>query len=789
MAEEAKKVAVPALLKKDLQAFRVDDGQQQTYIIRDKHTRQSHYFEPWQFFVLEVLVGCEDFAKLSSIFEDRFGRPLTIDEAEKLFEQVEEKKIFRIQAFSHPILEGLKAKKEGKASTATSGKTVSDEELPAGIKDVIGMDDSVSFRGFKLFDPSPLLKILTPLVAPLRYSTYLIPTFFFVSLYIATKYFVLIEQDISYVLDNITFLEHILLGMITVNLAVTIATAFVAHSFRATVRAVCLVFYFGFLPRFMLRIGHVQQLSRRERIWLHATPLVVRIALFSFGILLWYITRGQAAGQSLFGLSLATISGVSFLITANPLIKSSGYYLLSAYANEPYLKEKAYKTLLNKLHGRVYTSADSAILSAYALLSMLCLLTVITVGFYFVGHFLKIQIGPAGILVTALLFAAVCYRIWRQLKTIAEQYERSVQFERWRKRLAPDTSDNIIPGRQKNITKSVVWTSVALITALLLMVPCRYNPGGNFVIIPGKQQEITSNYPGIIKEVYFNGGETVAVDTPIAVLDSSEFEYQRNLYAFKVKEQAAIIDNLKAKPRPEEHLLALRSLEVERTKVKFSEAKLKRARELFLKDAISLEELADIEKQYNVDKMQEEERTANLALTDAGVAREELEAAMAKLQRFKEMRDYYQRLIDQSVLRMPFTGTVTTLQLKQKIGSFLEKGEPFALAENTERVTAQINIPEVDIDFVRTGASAELRPLAYENLAFHGTVTSIGPDITEGQFGKFMSVMVTLENRDGTIRSGMTGYAKIQSDELPLWNILSMGLRRFARIEIWSWLP
>ncbi|WP_457573339.1 HlyD family secretion protein [Desulfolithobacter sp.] len=789
MGEEAKKVAVPALLKKDLQAFRVDDGQQQTYIIRDRNTRQSHYFEPWQFFVLEVLVGCENFKKLSSVFEDRFGRPLTIDETEKLFDEVEKKKLFRIQAFSHPVLEELKTSKKSQASAAGSGKTVSDEELPAGVKDVVGMDDTVAFRGFKIFDPSPLLKLLSPIISPLRYSVYLLPTFFLVSLYLATKYFVLIEQDIGFVLDNITFLEHILLGMITVNLAVTITTAFVAHSFRATVRAVCLVFYFGFLPRFMLRIGHVQQLSRRERIWLHATPLVVRIALFSFGILLWYITRGQGTGQSLFGLSLATISGVSFLITANPLIKSSGYYLLSAFANEPYLKEKAYKTLLNKLHGRVYTSADNTILSAYALLSMLCLLTVITVGVYFVGHFLKIHIGPAGIIVTALLFAIVCYRIWRQLKKIAEQYERTVQFERWRKRLAPDNSDNIVPGRQKNSTKSVVWTSVVFITALLMMLPCKYNPGGNFVIIPGKQQEITSNYPGIIKEVYFNGGETITADTPIAVLDSSEFEYQRNLYAYKMKEQAAIIENMRAKPRPEEHLLALRSLEVEKTKVKFSAAKLQRARELFNKDAISLEELADIEKQYNIDKMQEEERIANLALTDAGVAPEELEAATAKLQRFKEMRDYYQRLIDQSVLRMPFTGTLTTLHLKQKIGSFLDKGEPFSLAENTESVTAQINIPEVEIDFVRTGAEAELRPLAYENMEFHGKVTSIGPDVTEGQFGKFMSVMVTLDNHDGAIKSGMTGYAKIQSSELPLWNILSMGLRRFARIEMWSWLP
>jgi hypothetical protein len=35
----------------------------------------------------------------------------------------------------------------------------------------------------------------------------------------------------------------------------------------------------------------------------------------------------------------------------------------------------------------------------------------------------------------------------------------------------------------------------------------------------------------------------------------------------------------------------------------------------------------------------------------------------------------------------------------------------------------------------------------------------------------------------------MTGYAKIQSARMPFWKVLSMPLVRFAKVEIWSWLP
>lgn len=790
MGEDTKKIALPALLRKGLQAFRVDDGEEHTYIIRDKNQHLSYYYEPWQFFVLEVLVGCENFEKLASVFEDRFGYALDVEKLEKLFKDVQEKKLFNTQAFSHPVIEAYEKKKIGQpASGSKDSKPVQDEDLPAGVSDVMGMDDRVAFKGLKLFNPKPLLKFFYPLAVPFKYIVYLLPTLFPVSIYLSIKYMALLEHDVAVLFDSFSFIEHIFIGMVSVNLAVTIVTAFVAYSFRASVNAFCLVLYMRFLPRFMLRIGNVAQLSRRERLWLHSAPLLTRLCLFSFGILMWFINRGQGDIFSLMGLSFAVISLISFLISVNPLIKSNGYHLLATFADEPYLKEKAYKTFLNKLRRDVYISADSNILTAYAISSLLCTVVFIAITVYILGSVLKMQIGPSGIIIAAGICILLLYRLFKQFNKIAEAYERSVQFERWRRRVAPDFNQDTLTARPGITLSLMLKFSLLLLLCSSLFIPCRYETGGDFVILPDKQQDISSSISGIIKEVYFDGSESLEAGTPVARLDSSEFENNLKVYEARIEEQKAIIDNLKAKPRPEERLLALKSLEVENTRIRFSSAKLKRAQELYQNKAISLEELADIEKQYTVDLSQKDERIANLKLVDAGVAEDEIKAAEAKLQGFKEMRSFYQEQIEKSTIYMPFTGTLASLHLKHKIGSYLEKGEVFAKVENTEKVIASISVPEVDIGFVETGAATLLRPLALNEVELNGNVTAIAPDINEVQFGRVMQVMTLLDNSNGLIKSGMTGYAKIESRELPLWNILSMGIMRFIKIELWSWLP
>ncbi len=111
MIQEPQRVALPALLRQGLVAFRETEGDQQRYRVRDNWKGLTYQFETWQFFVLEVLPVCNDFPKLASIFEDRFGRSITNEEVEELFSLVEEIKLFGSSADAHPLVAAFYKKK------------------------------------------------------------------------------------------------------------------------------------------------------------------------------------------------------------------------------------------------------------------------------------------------------------------------------------------------------------------------------------------------------------------------------------------------------------------------------------------------------------------------------------------------------------------------------------------------------------------------------------------------------------------------------------------------------
>ena len=101
---ESKKVALPAYLPRRLQAFRIVQGDTTSYLLRDKLADKTHDLEPWQFFVLEVLPGCETIAKLLSVFEDRFGRQLSEAEVLKFFGWLADNKLLGEESAAHPLL-------------------------------------------------------------------------------------------------------------------------------------------------------------------------------------------------------------------------------------------------------------------------------------------------------------------------------------------------------------------------------------------------------------------------------------------------------------------------------------------------------------------------------------------------------------------------------------------------------------------------------------------------------------------------------------------------------------
>ncbi|MBZ0157487.1 MAG: efflux RND transporter periplasmic adaptor subunit [Alphaproteobacteria bacterium] len=828
MNEEALKVTTPAFLRQKLLAFRVGQGQEQSYLIKDQLLGQTVTFAPWQFFIFEVLPVCDDFPKLASIFKDRFGHTITNEEVEELFSFAADRNLFSQRADTHPLLAAFNKKRAARpvqleevmaaslqgtvaesvtppdargaapaAKRVESGRktepggdgTAYKEQLPAGVYDVIGLDDAKPVRGVRLFNPARLVKLLHPLFVPFRYAPYLLPALVVVALFTGIRNADLIADDWSRLRFDMTFVSHVLIGMLTVNVLVTLATALVAHSYRARVSGMFLAFYMMFLPRFKVKIDNARQMSRRERIWLHAAPLLTRCALAAACLLIWYFARDTDSLVASIALIVAGISSFSLFLTANPLMKSSGYHLLAAALNEPSLRGKSFMALMSTFRRTTYQKADRNALAAYALASSVFVIAVIALFVALFGRYVKIHFGGAGLFWVALLVLVLLLRMIAKFKKAGELYERSVQFERWRDIALPAVESDA-EGR-KSRSSSLLYFNVVVGSLVVagLLAPYHYEPGGTFLVLPNYKAELTAEVAGVIKEVYYDGGETLKKGAVIARLDATDYEGQMKVYEAKTLEQQAIVADLKAMPRPEEVLLAERALEVQVTRERYSREKLTRLEKLYKEKTISFEELDAQRREHEVDRMQVEEKSANLALIKAGVTPDQIAAAEAKLTSYQEERDYYRQKVEQSVITMPFDGTLTGMHLQQKVGHFLDRGEMFALAENTSQVFTQIEVPEPDIDYVVNAAGVRSRPLSYYNEEFTGGVTSIDSIVTANRIGNVVVVAALLDNKDGRLKSGMTGYAKISSQTMPAWEVMSRALARFFKVEVWSWIP
>jgi putative peptide zinc metalloprotease protein len=55
--------------------------------------------------------------------------------------------------------------------------------------------------------------------------------------------------------------------------------------------------------------------------------------------------------------------------------------------------------------------------------------------------------------------------------------------------------------------------------------------------------------------------------------------------------------------------------------------------------------------------------------------------------------------------------------------------------------------------------------------------------------GAVVRVVAQIPNPDGLLRPRMSGYAKVQTVEMPVWVSFTRALARFVLVELWSWIP
>ena len=348
------------------------------------------------------------------------------------------------------------------------------------------------------------------------------------------------------------------------------------------------------------------------------------------------------------------------------------------------------------------------------------------------------------------------------------------------------------PDRARNQSrKKWGWKQYSILAVLLLVAiaPYPYDTGGQFIILPQQRYDIYAEIEGPVAEVFFNGGETVPAGTVLARQASAAEENNLRTTEAAIRKQEAKLAELLNSPTPEELKLAAQQLDTARTQEKFARESEERLRPLSKTGDISVESYEDARRKAEVSRMEILEAEANLAKVKAGPHPQEIQAARSELERLNEQLNYYRGQLDMAEIAMPFDGRIVTRNLNFMVGNYLDEGDLFAVVENDQTVLVEVEVPETDIADVEIGATVKVKVWTYPDKIFDGSVSNIAPTVEQEKYENVVIVTTEVPNPEGLLRSGMTGFAKIDGGSKPVIAAFTRMFVRFFQIEIWSWIP
>ncbi len=154
--------------------------------------------------------------------------------------------------------------------------------------------------------------------------------------------------------------------------------------------------------------------------------------------------------------------------------------------------------------------------------------------------------------------------------------------------------------------------------------------------------------------------------------------------------------------------------------------------------------------------------------------------------RLSELKTHKQNL----TLRSPIAGVILTNDLDLRQNQELKPTEDFLLEiAELSSLTATVDIKEEDLEYVENHKPVTFRPRQAKLRPYTATVQRILPQIQHepSQPQPIAQVEIVVDNSDGKLYPGATGYAKIYSERIPLYQRLGRELMRLVPLERFLW--
>lgn len=590
-----------------------------------------------------------------------------------------------------------------------------------------------------------------------------------------------------------------LLGLFVITPLAEIAKGVACKRHGGTVHAFTMSFAFRIVPHFFCEVADAMWfMGKAERAKTLQAGLVLRALLWSIGIIAWKNTEsGTPLGQ--FWVLFTLASTVLFLLRINPVGEQEGYYLLSNRLDIPDLhnraKALAQAWIFRRPLPEPLTPRELVIFKRFGLPALIFEIVFWGLVLGFMGYHLIDAFKGVG----ACLFSIF---LLLRFEDDLRRFFFRIPFPRWSL------------GGQAGGAKLRLLVRFVLLSAfvLLMFVPYPFEAGGSFRLLPVEEKGIRAQITGDIVSVFVEEGQWVEKGQPVARFSGREQKKRVEEVKASLDQERANLALLEAGAKPEEIAKARQEVQTAAKSLEYTTTEAGRAEKMFKEKALSEKDYLTALRFRDMDRERLALAKKNLELVKSGFRDESITAAEARIRLLEVELVHAEEDLELTTLLSPMAGRIITPRLAGKVGQFLAVGDLFAVVEVADPIIADIEVPEEDIGEVEIGVRVKLRTWAYPNTVFWGRVVEIAPvayeksrkkierafserewlveqNETIREKGKVVRVLSELPNKDGLLKTDMTGYAKIQGGWKPVGVAFTRWLIRFLFVEVWSWIP
>ncbi len=787
-------------LRPDLIVREVSDPQGgRRYQVRNPATNEQFELGEEELFLCRQLDETDDSAAIRAAFAQWFGLTITAEQLADFYRQMEELGLLATASpqpasSSRPVAEPAVAQADDEDESLESGssETAARRSVPGGKQDR-------RYR-WRLFDPERLLAGLAGALSPLRWLVWgLIPGVLLALLVLLHHHAQYLRELGSVGSFGVHLLIKLTVGLFCVNLLGSLLQGVVCVHYSARVDEFGIRLAFGIIPRFFFN-RRIRGLPRRERLWIIATPLLVKLGFFVFGILVWRLAQHSPGQLGWYGLVLGHLALAHALFTLNPLWRATGYAWLTTYLGFPHLRERAFTvlrlTLRNAHPLQAMSAREKYALLVYGVAAVAYTLLVFGAILFAAAIYLEHRLRGVGVLLFLVLVALFLVRLMHRLQPLlapgktARLVSRPSRAEsRPESPRPPPFATAPIRAQRRGWGRRIVLIIVAVGIGSL---PYSYEVTGYATLLPKRRAEVHAAVAGVVAAVLASENQSVEQGAVLATLSDGKPRYDVAATRAELEKIRNELELLQHGPKPETIAHAQQQVEMARAKVASSK-KLQDVLALASKQGVAPElRYTEAIGTAEVDKAALAVAEANLQLVKSPPQPLEVAIKRAELQQLNEQLTYFQQQLDATHLRAPIAGRVVTPRLEFKRGGFLKEGDLFATVEETQKIQVEVLVPETEIGAVYPDAPVTLRVWGYPLRDFEGRVTLIA-DVTEPLSDnpgvRVVRVVTLIDNPDGLLKAEMTGYAKIAAGRKPVIVAFTRALVRFVMLEMWSWLP